>query len=405
MAKLAIITGINTMLKRQQHRPKQSNSFKISIAIAAISPFLLAAYGWEAGTTSSTVTQGLADLDRAVLAKVMKQSASYTTTIKDNTSVLNEAIKTSVTQEALSAQQVSNADKNARQMGVAAVQAQKLSDDFIDVRLNYGAATGQGHNVCQVYTENKQLDNATKSAVVVARNKVMNTDNAPGRLASSNIGSLKERQAIHDANFCSPEEVESGDCEKVSSVAGADSNANVLFTSSKPGTKVSAAKAAVRQNILGKPDLSIPSSVAGTISGQAYLANVNQKTALSAFPAYSLAYLESMSEVRDDLKDEKGVAQSPNDVLFNTVTRYYGGADSKEWTKSMIAQQPRGLMVELAKMEGLGAWMDYQEYLANQRLEGNIAAMTLTAALPMEETLNRQSRSLRNKQTAAAISQ
>ncbi|MGP9666992.1 hypothetical protein [Psychrobacter sp. AOP31-A1-22] len=394
------------MLKRQhRHRPKQSHSFKVSLALAAISPFLLAAYGWEAGTTSSTVTQGLAELDKSVLNKVMRQSASYTTTIKDNTSVLNEAIKTSVTQEALSAQQVSNADKKARQMGVAVVQAQKLSDDLIDVRLNYGAATGQGHDVCQVYTENKQLDNAVKSAATVARNKVLNVDNAPGRVANSNMAVLKQRNAVHTSNFCSPEEVEAGECEVSSTVAGADSNANVLFTSSKPGTKISAAKAAVRQNILGKPDLSIPKSVGGTIPGQAYLANVNHKTALSAFPAYSLAYLESMSEVRDDLKDEKGVSQSPNDVLFNTVTRYYGGEDSKEWTKSMIAQQPRGLMVELAKMEGLGAWMDYQEYLANQRLEGNIAAMTLTSALPMEETLNRQARSLRKKQTASTLSQ
>lgn len=394
------------MLKRQhRHQPKQNHSFKVSLALAAISPFLLAAYGWEAGTTSSTVTQGLAELDKSVLNKVMRQSVSYTTTIKDNTSVLNEAIKTSVTQEALSAQQVSNADKKARQMGVAVVQAQKLSDDLIDVRLNYGAATGQGHDVCQVYTENKQLDNAVKSAATVARNKVLNVDNAPGRVANNNTAVLKQRNAIHAANFCSPEEVESDQCEVSSTVAGADSNANVLFTSSKPGTKVSAAKAAVRQNILGKPNLSVPKSVGGTIPGQAYLANVNQKTALSAFPAYSLAYLESMSEVRDDLKDEKGVSQSPNDVLFNTVTRYYGGEDSKEWTKSMIAQQPRGLMVELAKMEGLGAWMDYQEYLANQRLEGNIAAMTLTSALPMEETLNKQARSLRKKQTAAALSQ
>lgn len=395
------------MLKRQRQplKSNQNSSFKISLAFAAVAPFLMAAYGWHAPTTSNTVTEGLASLDKAVLAKVMGQSVSYTTTIKDNTAVLNEAIKTSITQEALSAQQLSVADKNARQMGVAVVQAQKLSDDLIDVRLNYGAATGQGHDVCQVYTENKQLDNAVKAAQISAGNKVLNTDNAPGRLANNNMAVLRDREAIHADNFCSPEEVKADKCKVASTVAGADSNANVLFTSSKPGTKVSAAKAAVRQNILGKPNLSIPSSVAGTVAGQAYLANVNQKTALSAFPAYSLAYLESMSEIREDLKDEKGVAQSPNDVLFNTVTRYYGGPDSIEWTKSMIAQQPRGLMVELAKMEGMGAWMDNQEYLANQRLEGVLAAMTLTSALPMEETLNRQSRSLRAKQTAAAIAQ
>lgn len=396
------------MSKRQrQHRhKKQSNtSFKIALGLAAVTPLLVAAYGWEPSATSSTVTNGLAQLDSTVLGKVMNQTQSYTTTIKDNTSVLNEAIKTSITQEALSAQQVSAADKDARQMAVAVTQAQKISDDLIDVRLNYGAATGQGHDVCQVYTENSQLDNAIQSVDVATRQKVLELDNAPGRVASDNMAALEHRQEIHADNFCSPEEVENGQCEAASTVAGADSNADVLFTSSKPGTKVSAAKAAVRQNILGSPTLSVPEGTAGSIPGQAYLANVNQKTALSAFPAYSLAYLESMSEVRDDLKTDEGLAQSPNDILFNTVTRYYGGPDSKEWTKSMISQQPRGLMVELAKMEGLGAWMDHQEYLANQRLEGNIAAMTLTTALPMEETLRRSAASLRNKQTSLALGQ
>jgi hypothetical protein len=99
-----------------------------------------------------------------------------------------------------------------------------------------------------------------------------------------------------------------------------------------------------------------------------------------------------MSEVRPDVKDADGNPQSPNDMLFNTVARYYGGKDSGEWQASMISQQPRGLLVELAKMEGLGAWMDYQEYLAMQRMEGNLAAMTLTAAIPMEQRLEKQYR-------------
>lgn len=150
------------------------------------------------------------------------------------------------------------------------------------------------------------------------------------------------------------------------------------------------AKKAVRQNILGAPNLGIPSRSADTSSGQAYLYAVNHKTALSAFPAYSLAYLESMSEVRDDIKDADGNSISPNDMLFNTVARYYGGKDAEAWASSMVSQQPRGLLVELAKMEGLGSWMDYQEYLSLQRMEGNLAALTLTAAIPMENRLKKQ---------------
>ena len=137
--------------------------------------------------------------------------------------MLNEAIKTSITQEALSAQQVSAADKDARQMAVAVTQAQKISDDLIDVRLNYGAATGQGHDVCQVYTENSQLDNAIQSVDVATRQKVLELDNAPGRVASDNMAALEHRQEIHADNFCSPEEVENSQCEAASTVAGADS--------------------------------------------------------------------------------------------------------------------------------------------------------------------------------------
>ena len=56
----------------------------------------------------------------------------------------------------------------------------------------------------------------------------------------------------------------------------------------------------------------------------------------------------------------------------------------------MIQQQPRGLLVELAKIEGLSSWLDYQEFQANQRIEGNLAAMTLVNVLPMEKKLNDQ---------------
>ena len=77
-------------------------------------------------------------------------------------------------------------------------------------------------------------------------------------------------------------------------------------------------------------------------------------------------------------------------MLFNTVARYYGGKDAEAWASSMVSQQPRGLLVELAKMEGLGSWMDYQEYLSLQRMEGNLAALTLTAAIPMENRLKKQ---------------
>lgn len=374
------------------------------LALVASTPFMTGLVPWAPHAVTNATTQGLADLDGKVLAQIMTQSAGYTNTIRDNTSLINDALVVAISQEAATAQHIAVQDRKTKQVATAAIQAQHIADDMLDVQLDYGAATGQGFDVCRVLAENQQLDRAAASVDVVAAEKVLNTDNAPGAVAKDNKLVVAKRQAIHDSNYCSAAEKDGDKCTTVSPVPNADTNANVLFTSARPGTKVAEAKAAVRQNILGSPTLSVPEAAAASAVGQAYLANVNRKTALSAFPAYSLAYLESMSEKRDDLKDKEGNPQSPNDVLHKTVTRYYGGPDSQEWVKKMIAQQPRGLLVELAKMEGLSAWMTHQQYLANQRLEGNIAAMTITTALPMEEALKRQELELKNRATSSLLS-
>ena len=184
---------------------------------------------------------------------------------------------------------------------------------------------------------------------------------------------------------------------------GLDTNAAVLFSSAKAGTKVAAAKAAVRENILGTPNIAIPANMGQTAQGQAYLYNSNRKSALSAFPAYSLAHAESMSEKRDDLKDSNGNPMSPNDLIFATVSRYYGSDEAKQWAKTMADQVPRGLLVELAKMEGVGAWMDNQEYETNNRIIGNLGSMTVIATLPLEEQVTRKRNVIARSSTAAAI--
>lgn len=389
--------------KKKKIGKVKRSSLGISIMLAAAAPALLGAYGWNHNVVTETATKGLAELDHAVITKIVGQTVSYNKTIMDNTAMINDALKVAISQEAATSQEIAVQDRNAKQAGAAAYQAQAIAEDLVKVDLDFGPATGQGFATCKVLQENKQLDGAVTTAALAATEKVMNTDNAPGAVAVDNQLALKERQEIHNSNYCTEQEVSLGLCPVASPVPAADTNANVLFMSARPGTKVAAAKAAVRQNILGSPTLSVPKDAGGSITGQAYLANVNRKTALSAFPAYSLAYLESMSEVRDDLKDASGNPQSPNDVLFNTVTRYYGGKDSEEWVKKMIAQQPRGLLVELAKMEGLGAWMDYDEYLANQRIEGNIAAMTIVTALPLEEALARQEQALTKRSLGAGL--
>lgn len=324
-------------------------------------------------------------------AKFKEHTTAYTNNIVTNSEKIVEAIRVATGQEAISSVQTARADKNAKQVLVSALLADAQTDAAMDAMLRFSPNMGQGYAACTVLAKNSQIAQVMDTVQDQAAVKVDEIDSSPNAMAASYDDAYKNRAAIHNDNFCTDVEGKQGSCIPASDeIQGADSNAATLMISAPAGSDVARAKQAVRQNILGSPTVAIPSSVANTANGQAYLYAVNHKTALAAFPAYSLAYLESMSEVREDVKDADGNPQSPNDMLFNTVARYYGGKDSGEWQAAMISQQPRGLLVELAKMEGLGAWMDYQEYLSMQRMEGNLAAMTLTAALPMEQRLKKQ---------------
>ena len=343
---------------------------------------------------AKSVLESELDAQNQLLSKqIHKQKDTYVKNLNESTDKIVQAIAVATSQEALASVQVGAADKSSKQVLVNAMKADMQSEAAVDALMRFSPNTGQGYAACTVLAKNAQLGQVMDTVNNQAAVKVDEIDTSPHAVQANYANSFAARSELHNQNFCTDAEGERGICEPVEAdMQGADSNAASLLVSAPAGSKISLAKQAVRQNILGSPTIAIPSSVTGTAAGQAYLYSVNQKTALSAFPAYSLAYLESMSEVRDDVKDADGNPQSPNDMLFNTVARYYGGKDSGEWQASMISQQPRGLLVELAKMEGLGAWMDQQEYLAMQRMEGNLAALTLTSAIPMEQRLEKQFR-------------
>ena len=102
-----------------------------------------------------------------------------------------------------------------------------------------------------------------------------------------------------------------------------------------------------------------------------------------AFPAYSLAIIEAQN--LKQFADEKGDLKSANDILEKTVARYYGGQEALEWQKSMITQEPRGLLVEAARIEGLEVWMDQQSYEQSLRMEGLLATLVLATAEPFKQ--------------------
>lgn len=380
-----------------------NKNFLTLLAITAVAPFAIAAAPLEQFRSVTSVQQQSAQLAATTNAKITTMSEQINGALATQSSALANAIRGAVAQEAVSATQIATADRNARVVQAEAKNASDVAQKLLDIKLKYGPQTGQGYAACKTLIENQQTDQAVTNATLNTKDRVVTTDNAAGRFSSSLQDFSAKRNNNHYTNFCTKEEYDQKLCDEVSDMPGLDTNAAVLFSSAKAGTKVAAAKAAVRENILGTPNIAIPANMGQTAQGQAYLYNSNRKSALSAFPAYSLAHAESMSEKRDDLKDSNGNPMSPNDLIFATVSRYYGSDEAKQWAKTMADQVPRGLLVELAKMEGVGAWMDNQEYETNNRIIGNLGSMTVIATLPLEEQVTRKRNVIARSSTAAAI--
>lgn len=380
-----------------------SKNFGILLAVAAIAPLSIAAVPLEQFRSVSAVQRENTQLTANTNAKIATLSQQINGSLATQTSALANALRGAVAQEAVSATQIATADRNARIVQSEAKNASEVAEKLLNIKLNYGPQTGQGYAACKVLAENQQTDSAVDNASLNTNDKVQVSDNSAGRLAHSSEDYSKLRNERHYDNFCTKEEYDANLCDEVSDTPGLDSNVGVLFTSALPGTKVAVAKAAVRENIIGKPDIAIPANMGQTAPGQAYLYNSNRKAALTAFPAYSLAHAESMSEKREDLKDSKGNPMSPNDLIFATVSRYYGSDEAKEWAKSMADQVPRGLLVELAKMEGVNAWFTHQGYETNNRIIGVLGAMTVATTLPLEEQITRKRNVVARSTTAAAI--
>ena len=375
-------------------------------AVSSISTGAHAAYGWNPGIVHSAAAALASQLATETTSRIAKSQVSLQTAIQDNTALINEAIVLNARQEAISATQIADADLKARKIKAASQDAVDSGNKKLQVLMDYGSATGQGYAACKVLAENTQTSRMLGEANLKTTELVQQVDNAPGVLARTPDQIQQERKERHNANFCTQSEVASGVCRSVGALPGGDTNATLMFESAPRHSLVGTAKTSIRQNILGSPDVAIPVSAARSATGQAYLYNTNRKTALAAFPAYSLAHLQAMTEVREDLEDAQGKKVSPQEMLFNTVARYYGTEESIEWQKAMMQQRPRGLLVELAKIEGLAAYMDYQRHLTNQRIGGNIAALTLAETIPMEDRMIEQyNRMVRTSSRASVISQ
>ena len=372
---------------------------KRAMAMTAIVGTVLisgAAYGalYGGGPAEAWTIAMIAALTSAVIAQLASFQALFMAQSQLRFEMLISSIAVATKQEGVSANQVVDASRNAGQTLVNAVRAQRINDTTVKAYLDYSPTTGQGYDACGTIVRNRTLDKAFDDAPASARKLVSQLDAAPGTLVESRGQAMVNRLNMHREKFCTPSESSAGLCS-VGTVPGGDTNAGLLFSGVDANSDEALARKAFIQNVIGDPDEKINPDAGKTPAGQAYLFEKNRKDSLLSIPAYSLAMIDA-----NNTRSEEFQGKSPNEMMKLRVNQYFGGKEAQQWSSSMAAQTPRGLIVEATKMAGLEVWMRHKQYEQGQRLEANLAALVLSSTQEMQADVDRKHQAVL-KQTAA----
>ena len=350
---------------------QMSNKFnRITVAIVGLSFTASAAYAACGGTEgivvgqTQTLVQTIAQkmLDGAVA--VVKQSILST----DRTL---SAMKVVVKQESASSEKKMLAMRGAGEALATTYSSQKASEQVYDI---YNRYRSQGFDPCGTSTLTKQLKvqevKAGQSAVQRVNTEV---DAAPGRFADP-AAVLQSRIAEHKQLFCTQQEKDAGLCSAVGQLPGGDSNGSLLFVDAQPTAVETKAKNAFINNLFGLP---APAAAyvgkENTPEAQAAMADKHRVDALNSIAMFSMKTIQADHEI------DPSTGKSYAGVLKERVGMYFGSDASTKWAQSLAAQEQRGVLVDMVKMEGVALKLAQRRIMQNARIEGNMSGLLALA--------------------------
>lgn len=337
-----------------------------------------------------TVSKGISTNTAKVVQNNTKLTADVVSSVERDTQMILDALRVLTKQSSVSGQEMAMSDLKAKIHASSIAQGIENANLLTKVSLDYGTNTGQGYNVCYVLSDALKTKSATDNAKIKALTEANKTDNVGGRLEKNSHNAFRKRTDEHRENYCTASDVQAGLCNKESPLAGADLSISSLMTSASKDDGMDKAKVAFRQNLLGQSDKAVPKSAGGTDVAHAYLLQTMQRQARLAPASYTLAYHHAMSTKDPNLLDSQGNPMSPDEKVEATVNRYYGTDESKEWLKSLIAQRPRGLLVEQAKMAGVESYLHLDNLQSKERQLMMLASLTATTYEKMDIDMQKQ---------------
>lgn len=398
------------MRTRKSKKSKVENSTSIKgYLLIGLTVFFLAFAGvssarsagidvWTATMTALTNAAAMVKSQVAEAAKTMAHQAksigaftmNTVTNVTTSANTMLGNLKIATAQNAQSAQALAEVQTQASQKAATARQTIHMQNKLIEATRKYGVS-GQGYNACTVVASNQGLDFAQDHTKVIAAAKETQTLGAIMPKADL-FANNNHKLHIADTEFCAA----GNPACSPSSLPGGHVNAGLIFAPSNEGSKEQVARHLFRENLLSvNTQAPIGAAAAHSPAGQTVFFKSNRQAALLSPAAYSLAYIDAQNT---RTIDRDGKQYSANELIENTVGRYYGGAEAKDWQASMITQEPRGLLVEAARLSGLSTWLTNHMYQQSLRKEANLASILIASASPLAEDV----RNMGNRAEATA---
>lgn len=328
-----------------------------------------AAYASCGGTEALVVTAV-----QKLAASVSNSMAQATTTIVTNSILSTDrivgALKVVVKQESVATDKKNASMRETGEAFASTYSSQRSSEQIYDI---YNRYRSQGYDVCRVSTMTKTLKGREVSVAASVPARVRNEiDAAPGRYGDPAVA-LQARVNEHKQYFCTAAEVSAGLCSSVGQLPGGDSNGTLLFKDAAANGIEAKAKNAFINNLFGLPT-PIAKGKGSTPEGVAGMSDKHRIDAINSIAMHSLKTIQA------DHEKDPATNKSLAEMIKERVGVYFGTEQAKGWAQSLAAQEQRGILVDMVKMEGVALKMAERRVAQNARIEGNLAGLVALSA-------------------------
>ena len=331
---------------------------------------------------------------KAVDKSLSKLLKTYTEKVVSAISVLTK-------QKSTVANQVGNSSRLQSQQVARGLGELRTSARLKAVRLNFGPEFGQGIDPCKTYTQRQIIVGRDADMASELRGRIATEVYAAPGVYMSAVESRKKLIEAH-APFCTQDQVNAGLCKKVGELAGASLSAGTLFNPAMGAETLYEAKSAYINNVVGETDSPVSEGAGQHAASSSYAVAKGGKDAIVS-PA--IVALKEVQLFNSGVEGAHSGTNLPMSMLLQQEIDRYAG-DSPEydrWSKGMAAQSPRGVMVELLKVEALRLAIAGKRLEAWERQEAMLAALVALELRRNQGGVHQDASEAMSKSTTRAI--